>query len=480
MKPILSFIKKETLLLLRDPAGLLMLFVLPAIFIFILSIALQGTFSSPNTKNKLKMLVVNSDAGDFGKTLIQGLTDTGYFQIDEQYNGKKITLKEAKTLLDKKKYKLCINIPHNATNSVNFNGDATIDLYIDPVLSNDFVTNVTNTIQNFVNLSIIQNISTISNTVFNKIKKNRLTKLDEQLRQARKKRQEIMNQYNELTQTQMDEDTSQFVTELTQSNIKELDATIKDLLNQKKSIDKESPINIATKDNSDNIHGGLRVSHIYVSKSLDTTHIPTSVEQNVPGWTIFALFWIVQILAINILLERKSGVFKRFLISPMHAWQYIIGKIIPFFLLNMLQAVIMFAIGVFILPYFGCEPLQITNIGALIVVTAAISFTAITLGFMIGIMSKTFVLAASLSAVFLILMAVIGGIMVPRFIMPIAMQKLGLIVPHGWALDAYLNILVRGYNFKAVLPQIGGLVAFGFLFLSISVFHLTKRITTSN
>jgi hypothetical protein len=47
----------------------------------------------------------------------------------------------------------------------------------------------------------------------------------------------------------------------------------------------------------------------------------------------------------------------------------------------------------------------------------------------------------------------------------------GLIIPHARALDAYQELLVRGYNFLAVLPKVGVLMAFAGTFFGIGVWR---------
>ncbi len=59
----------------------------------------------------------------------------------------------------------------------------------------------------------------------------------------------------------------------------------------------------------------------------------------------------------------------------------------------------------------------------------------------------------------IVIMAIMGGIMVPRVIMPGYLQELGYLVPHGWALDGYLNILVRGATVGAVSRMPGTLLS---------------------
>ncbi len=61
-------------------------------------------------------------------------------------------------------------------------------------------------------------------------------------------------------------------------------------------------------------------------------------------------------------------------------------------------------------------------------------------------------------------MAGLGGSMVPRFVMPDAMQTIGLITPHAWAIDGYQEIIVRNGGIVDVLPHTMVLLAFAAVF----------------
>ncbi len=477
MRQIASIIVKEFKLLLRDPGGVIMLFILPASFIFILSIALQGTFSSPDKKEKLSILVVNLDKGDVGIKIIEGLENTEYFKAITQINGKKLSLDDAKEALQKGKYRIIVNIPKDTTKALDFQKDATVDVFVDPVLSSDFAAHITNAVQNFVYLSIIKNISEISINIFSEIKTKRIDEMNKQLIQTKIKKDEIVDQLNEFKNMEMDEEIKLITEELYEDNIKQLNEKIDELYSQIKVMNKQKFL-FQNSDSPDYLKKniGLMVNQVYYSSLYDTEIFPNSVQQNVPGWTIFALFWIVQVLSINIIAERQSGAFKRIIIAPISSFQFIIGKITPFLIINIIQAIFMFSIGIFILPLFGCPALIIKNVIGLILITIAISFVAISLGLLFASISKTLFLAASLSASVLILMTVIGGIMVPRFIMPLFMQRMSLLVPHSWALDGYLNILVRDYNIIQILPNIGVLLGFALIFFIIAFFYFNKMI----
>lgn len=202
--------------------------------------------------------------------------------------------------------------------------------------------------------------------------------------------------------------------------------------------------------------------------------LPNSVQQNVPGWTIFAMFWISQILAISIINERTSGAFTRLLVAPISLAHYAAGKLLPYLLVNLAQAVAMFAIGVYALPHLGCPRLGIENVPALALLSLSVSLVAVGFGFLIASLSRSSLLVASLSAAAIIVMTALGGIMVPKFIMPGAMQTASWFVPHGWALEGYLDVLVRGRGLVDVLPHAGALLAFAAAGFGIGAWRLAR------
>ena len=66
------FVKKEFLLLSRDLHGLLLLFVMPSIFILIMTFALQNQFSSEGKVN-IDYLLIDQDSGALSKELLESL-----------------------------------------------------------------------------------------------------------------------------------------------------------------------------------------------------------------------------------------------------------------------------------------------------------------------------------------------------------------------------------------------------------------------
>jgi linearmycin/streptolysin S transport system permease protein len=186
----------------------------------------------------------------------------------------------------------------------------------------------------------------------------------------------------------------------------------------------------------------------------------TPFQITVPGNAVLFGFFIALTCALSFAEERRSGTWRRLLAAPVPRWKLLVAKLIPYAALGALQVGLLFAIGV---VGFG---MQIGgSLPALIVLTIGVACSATTLGLLIAAVSTTEKQISSLGSVAIMVMGLLGGCMVPRLLMPHALQQVGLAVPHGWALDGYATLLVhRGAGFADVAPQIAAVYGFAVLF----------------
>ena len=61
-----------------------------------------------------------------------------------------------------------------------------------------------------------------------------------------------------------------------------------------------------------------------------------------------------------------------------------------------------------------------------------------------------------------------GGVMVPVYAMPQLMQKISIISPLNWGVNAFLDLLVRGRDFGSIIPDLAGLLAFSAVMVMLS------------
>ncbi len=193
---------------------------------------------------------------------------------------------------------------------------------------------------------------------------------------------------------------------------------------------------------------------------------PTSVQQNVPGYTVFGVFWIVSLIASSIHEERRQGTFRRLLVAPLSRGAMLAGKLLPYFLINLLQIAVMLGASSLI---FGMD-LGRSALGLLVVALGAAA-AASGLGVLISAFARTEAQIGGLTTLLLLTLSAIGGCFVPRFVMPGWLRTLGSFSPHAWALDGFQDVLVRGYGLAEVLPRAGVLFAFAAAFFVVGVWR---------
>lgn len=203
-----------------------------------------------------------------------------------------------------------------------------------------------------------------------------------------------------------------------------------------------------------------------VPSDMHVERYPNTFQQNVPGYTIYGIFWIVSLLAGSVLQERREGTFRRLLVAPMSRAVMLLGKLVPYYLINLVQIAVMLGASSLL---FGMS-LGHSALG-LLAVSLATAAAATGLGVLVAALARTEAQVGGLTVLLLLTLAALGGCFVPRFIMPEWLRTLGLLTPHAWALDAYQDLLVRGYGLLAVLPKVGALFAFAGLFFGVGVWR---------
>jgi ABC-2 type transport system permease protein len=181
---------------------------------------------------------------------------------------------------------------------------------------------------------------------------------------------------------------------------------------------------------------------------------------------LFGVFFIVQVVATSILREKQDGTFRRLMVAPISRTALLIGKVLPYYLINLLQVAVMFAVGVFMFNMsLGNDPL------ALVIVTLCTAAASTGLGLLVAALGKTAEQIGGISSLLVITLAALGGSMVPTFIMPPFMQTLSKISPHAWALEGYQNVIVRGLGVASILPEAGMLMLFAVVFFGVAVWR---------
>jgi ABC-2 type transport system permease protein len=112
---------------------------------------------------------------------------------------------------------------------------------------------------------------------------------------------------------------------------------------------------------------------------------------------------------------------------------------------------------------------------ALFLVASATSIAALGLALLVASLARTAEQATIGAGGANIILGALGGIMVPKQVMPAAMQPITRLSPMGWGLDAFVDVFARQATVAAVVIECAALVAFGLVALALGVHRLNRN-----
>lgn len=232
----------------------------------------------------------------------------------------------------------------------------------------------------------------------------------------------------------------------------------------------------------DNIKKYLEQTHFnaqFIDGTGKETVRPNSVQHSVPAWLIFGMFFIMIPLSNVMAMEKNTNTIIRLKLSQTSSWRLIAAKFVPYFLINQFQFVAMLVLGVWLLPYLHIPALQLTgSLKDYVLLSVAISIAALGYGLLISVTAKSTEHAVVLGGGGIILMAAIGGIMVPSFVMPDFMRTLSQISPMAWGLSGFENLLLNHATIAEILPFIVYLTVFGSICLIFATLIYARKMKT--
>jgi len=410
MFKLYSSLRKELLLLINDKVGLALMFVMPLLLVFIITIIQDSAYKMVN-ENQIPLLVVNRDQGKEGGKLVDLLKKSGLFKIDSQDRIQKESLKSE--LLSRGKM-IALYIPETFSAGLESNAqdvsgilmddlglehDTTargkvsmprLSFYNDPVLQENYSYSVMSVIQSY--MSVIENSLMIDRMYANMDIADRSEKLKDKM-----------------------------------------------------------------------ISNRVGIDQIVASNN-NSTAIPNSTQHNVPAWTIFAMFFMVVSLGSNIVKERVNGSFLRLKTMPTTFMVVMFSKMAIYVIVAAFQVALTFSMGVWILPKLGLPRLSVPdNIIATIAVIFISSMAAVSYALMIGAFAKTEQQANGFGAISIIIFGAIGGILVPTFVMPGFMQFFSNFSPLHWCLEGFYVLFLKGgswQDLRSVFAFLGIFIVF--------------------
>jgi ABC-2 type transport system permease protein len=165
----------------------------------------------------------------------------------------------------------------------------------------------------------------------------------------------------------------------------------------------------------------------------------------------------------SLLDEAESGTLDRVLSSKVTMGTLLAGKLCYCSLLAFSQLILMFVWAwlVFKLDF-------IPHLAGFFIMGLCTAFAVAAFGMLLASTCRTRAQLGPLSTLVILIMSSVGGSMFPRFLMPEAMQKAGLLTINAWAIDGFTKVFWRDEPVAHLWPQVLVLLAGGVLFFLIA------------
>jgi ABC-2 type transport system permease protein len=217
------------------------------------------------------------------------------------------------------------------------------------------------------------------------------------------------------------------------------------------------------------------INEIPVSRS-GTRNIPNASQHNVPAWTVFAMFFIVISLGGSVVREKLNGSFVRLKTLPTNYLVSLLSKQLTYLFVTVMQAAVVFSLGIWLFPSMGLPKLDLpADIIGVTIVTLICGCCAVSYAIMIGVFAKTQEQSNGVGAVSIVLMAAVGGLLVPSFAMPQSFQFVMKLSPLHWCLEAYYGLFLEDGKLKDVIVNILPLLGITLIIQLITLYGLKRK-----
>lgn len=199
---------------------------------------------------------------------------------------------------------------------------------------------------------------------------------------------------------------------------------------------------------------------------------PSFSQASVPGFTVLFVFLAAQNTARSIYDEKKVGSFRRLMAAPISKASLLVGKMLPNFLLAMIQFLIIFFFGSVVFGWMGFTPISLgQDLLGLVLTALMIALCSSTMGILIASLARTEAQIGGLSTLLLWGLAIFGGSIIPTFILDRFLGPVPKIAPHYWANRALNDLMLRNLSLTDVLPEMAFLLGFAALFILIGLWR---------
>jgi ABC-2 type transport system permease protein len=207
-------------------------------------------------------------------------------------------------------------------------------------------------------------------------------------------------------------------------------------------------------------------TQVWYNPDLLSTHFM------IPGVIGMILFALTSILtATAIVRERERGTIEQLIVTPIRPWELVVGKLLPYVLLALLNALEILALGAwwFDVPIRG-------ELGLIFLFSGLFLLSSLGIGLLASTIANT-QQEAMLSVWMLLLPAIfLSGFFFPLEAMPRLLRWISYLMPLRYYLVIIRSLLIKGVGFTAIREEVLALTIFGIVIMTIAALRFRKRL----
>ena len=194
----------------------------------------------------------------------------------------------------------------------------------------------------------------------------------------------------------------------------------------------------------------------------------SAFEVSFPSAILWAILGTVASFTISMVKERKSGTLFRLYVAPQSLLHIVLGKALACFIACLFVSVALTLVGSL---FFG---VRLQNLPGYALALTSTTFCFVGMMMCLSVLGKTEESVAGSSWGIMLVMAMLGGGMVPLLAMPSWMLTLSHISPVKWGILALEGSIWRGFDMSDFFLPCGILIAVGFAALTAGTWIFRK------
>lgn len=416
---LLASIKKEWLLLIRDKGGLGILFLMPMVLVVVMALVQDAPFRDYQ-EQQIPVLFVNNDSGEISQQIMKAIEGGKTFYVIDSLNGQPLDSTQLAKAINAGDYQIGIIVQQGLGSELKQMVDAQVDGMLAGLMPGDESVEVEQPdLQPYITLLVDPTTKHTFRSSIRSAIKQFLSKLE-----AKMIVDGLTTKLGEMT-------------------------------------GKTPNVNLSS-------NGIVQLREKTATSTIMASDVANnSTQHNVPAWTVFAMFFIVIPLAGNMVRERTAGTIVRLRTMPASMFHFYGGKLLTYSAVGLMQALLMISVGFWLMPLLGLARLDLgSGMLPLLYVSVVVGVASTGYGLLVGTLFKTLHQAAIFGMVTVVIMAALGGIWVPLYIMSDTMIFIGHLSPMNWAMEAFNDVFLRGESLLNIILQtwhlwIFGVVCFG-------------------